>query len=137
MYFLERGFQWSKSLMSYEEATEEFSKQQHQPGQTELTAPEGVGDSVSNWLYDNCSVYEYNETFLDLRTPSDEKRGLITIFLLWVYGFLFFFFLKFAGTAAEYIISGYGYYEDIPLVVKDYFFLPLFPLFLMAVLGVF
>ncbi|AZD84270.1 hypothetical protein C4K14_1429 [Pseudomonas chlororaphis subsp. aureofaciens] len=137
MYFLERGFQWSKSLTTYEEATEAFNKQQRQPGQAELHAPEGVGESVSEEVYDNDFVYAHTDTFIDIRTPNDEKRGVITIFLLWIYGFLFYFSLRFAGTAIEYIVAGHGYYDDVPLTNKDYFFLPLFPLFLLVVLGMF
>ncbi|NWL76209.1 hypothetical protein DM872_05050 [Pseudomonas taiwanensis] len=137
MYLFEWGFQWSKSLMTYEEAVERFNKKQRQPGQTELHAPEGVTESISKTVYDNNSIYAYNDTVIDLRTPSDEKRGLITIFLGWIYWFLFYFLLKFSSTAAEYIIAGHGYYEDVPLASKDYFFLPLFPLFFMTILGVF
>jgi len=80
MYFLERGFQWSKTLSTYEEDREAYEKKQRQPGQTELHAPEGVDDSVSEKIYDNNSLYSYTEQHIDLRTPSDEKRGVITFF---------------------------------------------------------
>ncbi|HHH9282386.1 TPA: hypothetical protein ACP31J_005051, partial [Pseudomonas aeruginosa] len=80
MYLLERGFQWSKSLMTYEEATEEFNKQQRKPGQAELHAPEGVSESVSEEVCDNSSVYAHGDTYIDLRTPNDEKRGIVTFF---------------------------------------------------------
>ncbi len=137
MYFLERGFQWSKSLTSYEEATGEFSKQQRQPGQTELHAPEGIRESVSNRLYDNSSVYAYNETYVDLRTPNDERRGVITIFLGWIYGFLIYAFASTATISVDYISMDHGYYDNIPLTSTDHFFLILFPILWLVVLCVF
>ncbi|WP_312434470.1 DUF6708 domain-containing protein [Achromobacter sp.] len=137
MYILERGFQWSKKLITYEEATAEIYGKQRKPGEAELDAPDGVSESVSSEIYDNDSLYMYTDNFIDLRTPNDEKKGVITAFLLWVYGFLFYFFLKFSGTAVEYISAGHGYHDDVPLVAKDYFFLPLFPLLLLLILGVF
>jgi len=134
MYILERGFQWSKNLITYEEATAEIHRKHCKPGAAELDAPCGVGESVSSAIYDNESLYAYTDKFIDLRTPNDEKKGVITAFLLWVYGFIFYYFLKFSGTAVEYISAGYGYYDDVPLVAQDYFFLPLFPLLLLLVL---
>uniref|UniRef100_UPI0034E430A2 DUF6708 domain-containing protein n=1 Tax=Pseudomonas plecoglossicida TaxID=70775 RepID=UPI0034E430A2 len=49
----------------------------------------------------------------------------------------FYFFLKTTIVAVEYIAAGHGYYDDVPLTSEDYFFLPLFPLLILAVLGVF
>ncbi|AZD84269.1 hypothetical protein C4K14_1428 [Pseudomonas chlororaphis subsp. aureofaciens] len=137
MYFLERGFQWSKSLTTYEEATEAFNKQQRQPGQAELHAPEGVDESVSEEVYDNDSVYAYSDTFIDLRTPNDEKRGVITIFLGWIYGFLIYAFVGTITISIDYISMNHGYYDNLPLTATDYFFLTLFPVLWLAVLGVF
>ncbi|RBL81998.1 hypothetical protein DDE05_40650 [Streptomyces cavourensis] len=137
MYFLERGFQWSKSLTTYEEATEEFNKQKRRPDQTELRAPEGVGESVSEKVYDNHSLYAYTDVFIDLRTPSDEKRGVVTIFLGWIYGFITYFLLMFSSTSVAYIAVGHGYYDETPLTGVDYFFLLLFPLLWLVLLGIF
>lgn len=137
MYFLERGFQWSRSLMSYEDATEEFGKQQRQPGQLEIHAPEGVGESVCNDVYDNKSLYAVSESVMDVRTPNDEKRGVITAFLGWIYGFLIYAFLRTVTVSVDYIHQGHGYYDNVPLDGEDYFFLILFPMLWVVVLCVF
>ncbi|MFG0865858.1 DUF6708 domain-containing protein [Pseudomonas sp. FYR_7] len=79
MYLFEWGFHWSKSQKSYEEIAEEAKNQQRQPGQPVLNAPESVQESVSKSVYDNESLYAYNNTHIDVRTPNDEKRGLITL----------------------------------------------------------
>lgn len=88
MYLLERGFQWSKSLMTYEEATEEFNKKQRKLGQAELHAPDSVGESVSEGVCDNNSLYAYGDIYIDLCTPNDEKRGVITFFCFVLGGML-------------------------------------------------
>ncbi|MEN5162058.1 DUF6708 domain-containing protein [Achromobacter spanius] len=137
MYILEKGFQWSRSLLTYEEAMEELHWKQCKSGEAELQAPEGVCDTVSSSLYDNDSLYAYTDQYIDLRTPNDEKKGVITAFLVWTYGFLFYYFFRFSSTAIEYIVAGHGYYEDEPLVAQDYFVIPLFPAFLLLILGVF
>lgn len=80
MYMLELGFQWSKSLMTYEEATEELNQKQRRPGQDELDAPKGVFESVSESVFVNDSFYGHNDTYVDVRTPNDEKRGVLTFF---------------------------------------------------------
>ncbi|EJB8386184.1 DUF6708 domain-containing protein [Pseudomonas aeruginosa] len=136
MYFLERGFQWSKSLTSYEEATEEFHKQQRQPGQAELHAPEGVGESVSGKVYDNHSVYAYTNIFIDLRTPNDEKRGVITAFLGWIYFFFLYMIVTISCISVEKFTSGYRH-DGEPLAGEDYFFLTLFPVAILLLLAFF
>ncbi|NNJ16212.1 hypothetical protein CSV86_013785 [Pseudomonas putida CSV86] len=88
MYFLERGFEWSKKQLSYEEATEEYKARIRQQGQAELHTPADVREPVSNNPSNNCSLYEHNDFYIDLRTPSDEKRGLITFFFLILGGML-------------------------------------------------
>ena len=136
MYFLEKGFQWSKTLITYEEAMEEFKHQQRQPGQAELHAPDGVSESVSSEINNNLSVYAHTDRYLDLRTPNEEKRGIITIFSLCIYGMLTYAVLTHTYIAAKYILSGHGYH-GAPLTGTDYFFLPLFPLLWAIVLGLF
>ncbi len=81
MYLFEWGIQWSKKQMSHEESIEAVKNQQRKPGQAELNAPEGIEESVSKSICDNYSLYCYDNTCIDVRTPSDEKRGVITIFL--------------------------------------------------------
>ncbi|EJN37789.1 hypothetical protein PMI38_02738, partial [Pseudomonas sp. GM84] len=120
MYFLERGFQWSKTLSTYEEDREAYEKQQPQPGQTELHAPEGVGDSVSEKVYDNNSLYSYTEQYIDLRTPSDEKRGVITFFAGCFYGMLFYAFAIFSNVSISKFISGRRHDGEL-LTGSDYF----------------
>ncbi|MHA6196166.1 DUF6708 domain-containing protein [Pseudomonas wadenswilerensis] len=136
MYFLERGFEWSKTLISYDEASEKAMNQKRRPGQDQIQAPEGVGEQVSSWTHDNYSLYTHNETFIDIRTPSDEKRGIITIFLGWIYGFLIYMFLAIASISAEKIHAGVNH-SGAPLSGTDHFILALFPLFWPAVLCVF
>lgn len=73
--------------MSYGEATEELRKQERQPGQSEIRAREGVGESVSDGVLDNGLIYNANQIYLDVRTPNDEKRGVITILFSCIFGF--------------------------------------------------
>lgn len=136
MYFLERGIEWSKTLITYEEATEMATKRKRQPGQSEFHPPKGVSESVSNWAYDNSSIYMHTERYIDLRTPNDEKRGVITIFALCIYGMLIYAVITHALIAMNYISLGYGY-QGTTLTGIDYFFLPLFPLLWLVTLGVF
>lgn len=127
MYFLERGFQWSKTLTTYEETTQELSKKQRQPGQPELIAPESVGESVSTHVFNNNSLYAHTETFIDLRTPNDEKRGVITILLSCVFGISFHAALDTGTVAFKKILAGHGN-DGHPLAGSDYFFLVVLPL---------
>ncbi|WP_313700992.1 DUF6708 domain-containing protein [Achromobacter sp.] len=125
MYLLERGFQWSKDMTSYEAASEELARQQRMLGQAEMHAPEGVGESVSDEVLDNESIYHSNQIYLDVRTPNDEKRGVITI----IFACILVFILKgLIGTlyiSAKKIISGEKYFGG-PLGGSDYFFIFLF-----------
>ncbi|EHK63293.1 DUF6708 domain-containing protein [Achromobacter arsenitoxydans] len=134
MYFLERGFEWSKSLMSYEDATEELNKKQRQPGQAELQAPEGVGESVSAAVYENDSLYSYNDTYIDVRTPNDEKRGVITIFAGSIYSMMIYAFVMTSAIAVESFVS--GYWAGEPVSGSDYLFLSFFPLAFLVVLWI-
>ena len=136
MYFLERGFQWSKTLITYEEAMNDFNNQQRKPGQPELYAPEGVNESVSDQVNDNSSAYEYNNKYIDLRTPNDEKRGVISLFFLCTCGIIL---QALAGTlyiAVKRIHSGLRHDGSL-LEVSDYFFLVVFPLFWLLMLAIY
>ena len=134
MYLLERGFQWSKTLETYEETTEELSKKQRQPGQPELMAPEGVGEPVSDFVFSNKSLYAHTETYIDVRTPNDEKRGVITIFLSCIFGITLYAAFDTGAVAFRKILAGHGNGGN-PLAGTDYFFLIVLPLacFLFAV----
>ncbi|WP_175651736.1 DUF6708 domain-containing protein [Pseudomonas sp. Marseille-P9899] len=136
MYYLERGLQWSKTLITYEEAKTDFNNQQRQPGQPELHAPESVRESVSEQTHDNSSLYSHNDKYIDLRTPGDEKRGVITIFLGWTYGFITYMFIAMGVISAEKIIAGYGH-NGAELNSSDYLILTLFPLFWPIILFIF
>lgn len=122
--------------MTYEEATEEFNKQQRQPGQTDLHAPDGIGGSVSSSVYDNNSIYSYNDTYINLRTPSEEKRGVITIFLGWIYSLFTYALAITLDLSIEKFISGHRL-DGSPLTGSDYFVIVVFPLWWLVVLALF
>ena len=136
MYFLERGFEWSKTLTTYEKAREEFNNQQRQPGQRELHAPEGISEKTSNSICENSSIYSYCESHIDLRTPNDEKRGLITIFLGWIYWFLIYMLAQATMISIEEIVVNPGGQKK-PLQEIEYLILGVFPILWLIVLGVF
>ena len=136
MYFLERGFEWSKTLTTYEKAREEFNNQQRQPGQQELHAPEGISEKTSDSIYENSSTYYYCDNYIDLRTPNDEKRGLITIFFGWIYWFLIYMFTQTSMISIEEIMTD-PESQKIPLQKIEYLILVLFPILWLIVLGVF
>lgn len=106
MYFLERGFQWLKKTNSYEEVAQELSQQKQQQRQPGFYAPEGVSESAADHINDHTSLYSYNDTYIDLRTPSDEKRGALTIGLGWFYWAATMIFLDFSTAWIEQLISG-------------------------------
>lgn len=139
MYFLERGFEWSKTLTTYEKAREEFNNQQRQPGQPgqrELHAPEGISEKTSNSICENSSIYSYCESHIDLRTPNDEKRGLITIFLGWIYWFLIYMLAQTTMISIEEIVVNPGDQKK-PLQEIEYLILGVFPILWLIVLGIF
>ncbi|OOV89368.1 MULTISPECIES: DUF6708 domain-containing protein [unclassified Pseudomonas] len=136
MYLYEWGFQWSKKLMTYEESIEAAKKRQGQPGLTELNAPDGIQESVSKSVYDNDSLYAYNDTYIDLRTPNDEKRGLITIFLGGIGWLVFYPLVATAYISITRIFAGFYSVED-PINWSEYFFLIGFPLFFWGMLFIY
>jgi len=76
MYFFEWLMYDGRSTNDCEEIikeTDQKTKEQEKP------SPIRVTQSVSNSTSDNNSLYSYNSTHIDLRTPNDEKRGLITL----------------------------------------------------------
>ncbi|EJN36042.1 hypothetical protein PMI38_04209 [Pseudomonas sp. GM84] len=88
MYWLEWKFQWSKKNSHEEESLESLKAQQRQAGEPELEVPEGVGESVSEQIYDNDSIYLHNDVAIDIRTPNDERRGTLTFLYFGVGGTL-------------------------------------------------
>jgi len=137
MYFLERGFQWSKTLITYEEAMSDFSNQQRRPGQRELHVPEGITESVSAQARENKSLYSYNNNHIDIRTPNDEKRGIITFFASCIYGMLTYAFFMTSLISTNQIHAGHAPLSKTALTSADYFFNILFPLLWLLVLGIF
>ena len=137
MYFLERGFQWSKTLITYEEAMNDFNNQQRKPGQAELHAPEGINESVSDRIHENSSIYSHKENHIDVRTPNDEKRGVITFFASCIYGMLIYAFLMTLFISSNQIRTGHGPLSKATLTSSDHFFNILFPLLWLLVLGIF
>lgn len=127
MYLYEWGFQWSKRQMSYEESLKTVKNKKRKPGQAELNAPDGVGESVSTCVYDNDSVYAYSDIYMDVRTSNDEKRGLITVFLGWIGGFLFYALAELGNISIRRMHAGHNP-NGQPLMGSDYFFLIVIPL---------
>lgn len=136
MYFLERGFQWSKTQITYEQATCMAASRERQPGQEEFHGPEGVRESVSTRVYDNSSIYKHGNEYLDLRTPNDEKRGVISIFFLGVCGVILQGLIGTLYLSVKKISSGHRH-DGALLQSTDYFFLVTFPVFWLIVLAVF
>ncbi|SIT08810.1 DUF6708 domain-containing protein [Achromobacter sp. MFA1 R4] len=127
MYLIEWAFQLSKQQMSYEECREDVEKRARKPGQPELNAPYGIGESVSESVYHNESIYAHNDAFIDVRTFNDEKRGVITIFLGWIGIFLFYALAELGNISARRVITGQGP-DGQPVLSSDYFFLIFMPL---------
>ncbi|MDD0973273.1 DUF6708 domain-containing protein [Pseudomonas fontis] len=124
MYFFEWGYQIARRAMSYEESLEAFNKQKRQPGQPELNAPDGVGESVSASVSAHESIYTYNEVYIDARTPNDEKRGVITFFVGGIGMMLIYMFLGLLFIYLNQVFTGYDSAGDA-LLRSDYFFAPL------------
>lgn len=133
MYFLERGFQWLKKINSQEEVIAELEQQKQQQRQPGFYAPEGVSESASDHIHDNSSLYAHNDTYIDLRTPSDEKRGALTL------GFGYFYWIGFLLLSdiytawMEQLISGTSR-ENTPLLTTEYFTLIFYVLLCSTVL---
>ena len=79
MYLWEWLIERGKEQCTYEERVEQAKNQKRRAGQPELNAPADVKESVAPRVFDNESLYTYNDTYIDVRTPHDEKRGLITL----------------------------------------------------------
>ncbi|MGO4004192.1 DUF6708 domain-containing protein [Pseudomonas fluorescens] len=65
-----------REKVDYQKLLGETEKQKTKGGEI---PPITVQHSVSNTVSDNESLYEYNQTYIDVRTPNDEKRGALTL----------------------------------------------------------
>ncbi|MGF6591816.1 DUF6708 domain-containing protein [Pseudomonas sp. 2835] len=76
MYFFEWLMHDGRATTNYEELTKEAGRQIEEGVNI---SPIRVTQHVSNLTSDNFSLYTYSNTHVDVRTPNDEKRGLITL----------------------------------------------------------
>ncbi|MDE1140157.1 DUF6708 domain-containing protein [Paraburkholderia sp. SIMBA_009] len=79
MYLWEWLFYDNREPGDYERWKDKAEKRARETGKP-VVGP-NVTESVSNTVTDSESIYAYNETYIDVRTPHDEKRGLVTLFL--------------------------------------------------------
>jgi hypothetical protein len=127
MYFFEWLMYDGRATTDYETLAREADSQIEN---NEKLPPIRITQGVSREITDNDSLYAYNSTYIDVRTPNDEKRGLITFMiggcgaaLLWMLGITLYY-------AARDYSAGYKG-DQIPLIVIDYILLggiPLIPL---------
>lgn len=125
MYFFEWLMYDGRTKNDYEALIKEDKNTDN-----EKKPPIRTTQSVSKKITDNESLYDYNGTYIDVRTPNDEKRGLITLLiggcgaaLLWMLGITLYY-------AFRDILAGYKC-DEIPLIAIDYILLagiPLIPL---------
>jgi hypothetical protein len=119
MYFFEWLMYDGRKDLDDEELAREAEKQIEEGVKK---APIRVTRSVSTRVSDNESLYAYNKTYIDVRTPNDEKRGLITL----IPGAVGALFLSMFGTvlyyAIKYSLSGYKG-DHLPLEISDYLIL--------------
>lgn len=79
MYFFEWMFYDGREPGEYERLEKKAEESARKSGKP-LLGPNTM-DCVSGSITDNDSLYAYNDAYIDVRTPHDEKRGLITLFL--------------------------------------------------------
>ena len=76
MYFFEWLMYDGRATTDYEVLVREADKQ---IANKEKLPPIRVTQPVFQAISDNESLYNYNSTYIDVRTPNDEKRGMITL----------------------------------------------------------
>ncbi|MGE8393717.1 hypothetical protein HFV04_022930 [Pseudomonas sp. BIGb0427] len=73
-------FEWvlfdGRKKVNHNTLTKDTSNQKTNP---KTLLPIRVTQRVSSTISDNLSFYSYTPTYIDARTPNDEKRGLITL----------------------------------------------------------
>ena len=77
MYFFEWLTYNGRTNVNYDELIHE-ANQQIESNEKKIP-PIRVTQRISEKISDNSSIYTYNSTYIDIRTPNDEKRGLITL----------------------------------------------------------
>ncbi|WP_256577888.1 DUF6708 domain-containing protein [Pseudomonas sp. Irchel s3h17] len=76
MYFYEWMAFDGREKIDYQKLVSDTEKRKRH-GKT--VPPVTVDRSVSEAVFDNESLYSHSDTYIDVRTPNDEKRGLITL----------------------------------------------------------
>ncbi|WP_414929104.1 DUF6708 domain-containing protein, partial [Pseudomonas sp. IT-P74] len=76
MYFFEWLMHNGRATTDYEALAREADQQ---IANKEKLPPIRVTQPVFQSISDNESLYNYNSTYIDVRTPNDEKRGMITL----------------------------------------------------------
>ncbi|WP_223463007.1 DUF6708 domain-containing protein [Pseudomonas sp. A-R-26] len=125
MYFFEWLMYDGRATTDYEALGREADLQKET---NEKLPPIRVTQTISKAITDNESLYNYNPTYIDVRTPNDEKRGLITLIVGGVgAGLLWMFFLAFYFLATYYYNEHKGS-ESTPLSIIDFISLHIIPL---------
>jgi len=125
MYFFEWLMYDGRATTDYEALGREADLQKET---NEKLPPIRVTQTISKAITDNESLYNYNPTYIDVRTPNDEKRGLITLIVGGVgAGLLWMFFLAFYFLATYYYNEHKGS-ESTPLSIIDFISLHITPL---------
>ena len=125
MYFFEWLMYDGRATTDYEALGREADLQKET---NEKLPPIRVTQTISKAITDNESLYNYNPTYIDVRTPNDEKRGLITLIVGGVgAGLLWMFFLAFYFLVTYYYNEHKGS-ESTPLSIIDFISLHIIPL---------
>lgn len=121
MYLWEWLVYNGRDKADYEKLTREAEEARHARIAKCKPAPFTLSDRASERITDNDSLYAYNNTYIDVRTPHDEKRGLITLVL--GYGFFLFFWMlvSTASSLVDGMLTGVGKVGE-GLTPIDYFF---------------
>ena len=78
MYLFEWMLWDAKSATTYEQLKDDTAREARKTGKP-ITRMADVRESMSKEVIDNDSIYAFGDKFIDVRTPNDEKRGLITL----------------------------------------------------------
>ena len=125
MYFFEWLMYDGRATTDYEALAREADQQ---IANEEKLPPIRVTQPVSHAISDNDSLYTYNSTYIDVRTPNDEKRGLITLIvgtggslLVWMlamvlYSLAVHYWNEYQGNTTPLEIIDYIAMNTIPLI---------------------
>ncbi|WP_342624365.1 DUF6708 domain-containing protein [Pseudomonas alkylphenolica] len=123
MYFFEWLFFEGRATADYDELARETEKRKKNGKEL---PPIHASQKVSETIYDNMSLYTHTNTYIDVRTPNDEKRGLITLIAGGAgaaFTFMLMISLYFAGI--HYLALFVGTEERLSIL--DYFILGVTP----------